>query len=164
MESLTVLALLAGLTSVCRLPSLASLQWTPGGKPCFPGGPEFSLTHSRGFAACAVAPPGLNVGIDIEPADRARAASVALIAGDAERKAIDEGALSPTERAEYERHLAGCQSCRESVAALAVLPGLLSRLDSAAAASAHYPATDGTAARLTRSGRPGDVDSHLPSE
>ena len=41
------------------------------------------------------------------------------------------GALSPTERAEYERHLASCQSCRESVAALAVLPGLLSRLDPA---------------------------------
>src|SRR5262249_12997699 len=41
------------------------------------------------------------------------------------------GALSPTERAEYERHLATCQSCRESVAALAVLPGLLSRLDPA---------------------------------
>jgi anti-sigma factor RsiW len=32
------------------------------------------------------------------------------------------GALSPTERAEYERHLAGCQTCRGSVAALAVLP------------------------------------------
>lgn len=39
------------------------------------------------------------------------------------------GALSPAERAEYERHLAACPSCRESVAALAVLPGLLSRLD-----------------------------------
>jgi phosphopantetheinyl transferase len=97
LESLTVLALLASLTSVCRLPSLASLQWTPGGEPCFPDGPEFSLTHSRGFAACAVAPRGLRVGIDIEPADRARAASVALVAGDAERKALDEGALSPTE-------------------------------------------------------------------
>jgi 4'-phosphopantetheinyl transferase len=97
LESLTVLALLASLTSVCRLPSLASLQWTPGGKPCFPDGPEFSLTHSRGFAACAVAPRGLRVGIDIEPADRARAASVALVAGDAERKALDAGALSPTE-------------------------------------------------------------------
>jgi hypothetical protein len=44
------------------------------------------------------------------------------------------GALSPTERAEYERHLATCQSCRESVAALAVLPGLLSRLDPATVA------------------------------
>jgi predicted anti-sigma-YlaC factor YlaD len=39
------------------------------------------------------------------------------------------GALSPTERAEFERHLATCASCRESVAALAVLPGLLGRLD-----------------------------------
>jgi 4'-phosphopantetheinyl transferase len=97
LESLAALALLASLTPVCRLPSLSSLQWTPAGKPCFPGGPEFSLTHSRGFAACAVAPRGLRVGIDIEPADRARAASIALVAGDAERKAIDEGALSPTE-------------------------------------------------------------------
>src|SRR5215470_2535736 len=44
------------------------------------------------------------------------------------------GALSPTERAEYERHLSTCQSCRESVAALAVLPGLLSRLDPASVA------------------------------
>jgi hypothetical protein len=45
------------------------------------------------------------------------------------------GALSPTERAEYERHLSTCQSCRESVAALAVLPGLLSRLDPASVAT-----------------------------
>jgi hypothetical protein len=44
------------------------------------------------------------------------------------------GALSPTERAEYERHLGTCQSCRESVAALAVIPGLLSRLDPATVA------------------------------
>jgi hypothetical protein len=39
------------------------------------------------------------------------------------------GALSPAERAEYERHLATCPACRESIAALAVLPGLLGRLD-----------------------------------
>ena len=44
------------------------------------------------------------------------------------------GALSPAERAEYERHLSVCSSCRESVAALAVLPGLLSRLDPASIA------------------------------
>jgi hypothetical protein len=39
------------------------------------------------------------------------------------------GALAPAERAEYERHLPACQSCRHSVARLAVLPGLLGRLD-----------------------------------
>ena len=41
------------------------------------------------------------------------------------------GALAPAERADYERHLAGCAACRESVAELAVLPGLLGRLDPA---------------------------------
>lgn len=41
------------------------------------------------------------------------------------------GALSPTERAAYERHLATCPACREAVAEIAVLPGLLGRLDAA---------------------------------
>jgi hypothetical protein len=39
------------------------------------------------------------------------------------------GALSPTERQEYERHLATCESCARSVRELAGLPGLLSRVD-----------------------------------
>lgn len=43
------------------------------------------------------------------------------------------GALAPAERAEFERHLAGCPPCRDSMAQLAVLPGLLGRLDPAAA-------------------------------
>ncbi|GAA2510369.1 anti-sigma factor family protein [Pilimelia columellifera] len=42
------------------------------------------------------------------------------------------GALSPAERTDYERHLAGCVACREGVADLAGLPGLLGRLDAAA--------------------------------
>jgi hypothetical protein len=41
------------------------------------------------------------------------------------------GALSPSERAAYERHLASCSFCREAVADIAVLPGLLGRLDPA---------------------------------
>jgi len=39
------------------------------------------------------------------------------------------GALVPSERAEYEAHLSGCASCRQAVAEVAVLPGLLARLD-----------------------------------
>jgi anti-sigma-K factor RskA len=39
------------------------------------------------------------------------------------------GALSPTERAAYERHLASCSFCREAVADMSALPDLLSRLD-----------------------------------
>jgi anti-sigma-K factor RskA len=43
------------------------------------------------------------------------------------------GALAPTDRAAYERHMAGCVECRNEVAELAVLPGLLGRLDAATA-------------------------------
>jgi hypothetical protein len=39
------------------------------------------------------------------------------------------GALAPGEREDYERHLAGCPECRHEVAQLAVLPGLLARLE-----------------------------------
>jgi hypothetical protein len=41
------------------------------------------------------------------------------------------GSLSPAERAAYEKHLATCSFCREAVADIAVLPGLLGRLDPA---------------------------------
>jgi hypothetical protein len=43
------------------------------------------------------------------------------------------GALAPAERSAYERHLGTCSACREAVAEIAVLPGLLGRLDSATA-------------------------------
>jgi hypothetical protein len=52
------------------------------------------------------------------------------------------GALSPAERSAYERHLAACPACREAVAEIAVLPGLLGRLDSATALQLLGP--DGT--------------------
>ncbi|MBW6437719.1 zf-HC2 domain-containing protein [Actinoplanes hulinensis] len=39
------------------------------------------------------------------------------------------GALSPIERAAYERHLATCSFCREAVADLAQVPDMLDRLD-----------------------------------
>lgn len=48
------------------------------------------------------------------------------------------GALSPAERDRYEEHLATCAECRETVASLAVLPGLLGRLS---AADAQKPGT-----------------------
>jgi hypothetical protein len=39
------------------------------------------------------------------------------------------GALSPAERAAYERHLSSCSFCREAVADLARVPDMLDRLD-----------------------------------
>jgi Putative zinc-finger len=41
------------------------------------------------------------------------------------------GALSPTERLAFERHLPGCEECTRSVRRLAGLPGLLGRVDAA---------------------------------
>jgi hypothetical protein len=41
------------------------------------------------------------------------------------------GALSATERLEFEQHLAGCEECSRSVREMAGLPGLLSRVDRA---------------------------------
>ncbi|WP_157155673.1 anti-sigma factor [Diaminobutyricimonas sp. LJ205] len=38
------------------------------------------------------------------------------------------GALSPSERSEYEEHLATCTECRRAVAELTPMPGLLARL------------------------------------
>jgi anti-sigma-K factor RskA len=43
------------------------------------------------------------------------------------------GALAPADRSAYERHLATCSGCRENVAQLAGLPGLLGRLDTESA-------------------------------
>jgi anti-sigma factor ChrR (cupin superfamily) len=43
------------------------------------------------------------------------------------------GSLAPAERTTFERHLAVCPVCREAVAEIAVLPGLLGRLDAGAA-------------------------------
>ena len=38
------------------------------------------------------------------------------------------GSLSPAARAEYERHLPGCEECSRAVRELAGLPGLLSKV------------------------------------
>ncbi|WNM26384.1 zf-HC2 domain-containing protein [Demequina capsici] len=63
------------------------------------------------------------------------------------------GALSATERHEYEQHLQGCERCQAAVAELAALPGLLSRtrglLDPDAAPADAPPPAD-LAARVIR--------------
>ncbi|SFS77714.1 anti-sigma factor family protein [Saccharopolyspora flava] len=41
------------------------------------------------------------------------------------------GALSPEDRAAFERHLAGCEACTAAVGRLAELPGLLGQVDPA---------------------------------
>ena len=64
----------------------------------------------------------------------------------AEAGAYVLGALSPAERSAYERHIATCATCRNEVAELAGLPGLLGRLDADTAASIGQP--EGTPEKL----------------
>jgi phosphopantetheinyl transferase len=61
-----------------------------------PDGPDFSITHSAGIAACAVAPAGLAIGIDIESVGRARNAAIGLVANDEERIALESGGITAT--------------------------------------------------------------------
>lgn len=54
------------------------------------------------------------------------------------------GALSPAQRQAYERHLSTCAECRAEVGDLAILPGLMGRLDEASVAAdeeIHAPAS-----------------------
>jgi hypothetical protein len=60
------------------------------------------------------------------------------------------GALAPADRAAYERHLATCAECRDEVADLAVLPGLLSRLDAGTAVALTEPAGPAPRSILTK--------------
>jgi hypothetical protein len=58
------------------------------------------------------------------------------------------GALSPSEREDYERHLAGCAECRQEVADLAELPMLLGRLNLPTAQAVAAGGEDGVRAVL----------------
>lgn len=60
-------------------PSLDELRWPEGGKPQWPGGADFSLSHGGGFAGCALlAAPG-RVGLDLEAAGAASAVELRLV-------------------------------------------------------------------------------------
>ncbi|MDQ1683995.1 MAG: hypothetical protein QOC82_732 [Frankiaceae bacterium] len=58
------------------------------------------------------------------------------------------GALDPRERAEVETHLSGCRRCRDEVADLAPLPGLMSRITVDEAISGPPPVDDAMLDRL----------------
>lgn len=58
------------------------------------------------------------------------------------------GALDPRERAEVETHLSGCRRCRDEIADLAPLPGLMSRITLEEAISGPPPVDDAMLERL----------------
>ena len=79
------------------LPPPGTLRFPEGGKPAWPGGPDFSISHAAGRVACALAPPGIEVGLDIEPAGAAERAGLGRVASDAERLAMAQAGLTATE-------------------------------------------------------------------
>lgn len=71
------------------------LEYPARGRPTLPGGPEFSISHAAGLVACAVA--DVPLGIDLEARQAVRSAQLRLVLGDAERTALDGGALDATD-------------------------------------------------------------------
>jgi len=94
LDTLTGLALLVDCARLRSLPRLSQLATPPGGKPCWPEGPDFSIAHAAGRVACAVAPPGVAIGVDLEPEDGVRLKSLRLVTSAAERAQVQAGALS----------------------------------------------------------------------
>ena len=60
------------------------------------------------------------------------------------------GALDPRERADVEAHLALCPACRDELAGLAALPGLMSRLSTEEVLAGPPPVDDALLERLLR--------------
>jgi 4'-phosphopantetheinyl transferase len=65
------------------------------GKPFWPGGLEFNISHSTDFVAC-VATRDVSVGIDVEPAGRVSLATVRRVASGAEIASHGETAQGAT--------------------------------------------------------------------
>ncbi|MCU0975866.1 MAG: hypothetical protein MUC71_06070 [Steroidobacteraceae bacterium] len=71
--SLAGLALLVAAARAAGLapPDLARLEFPDRGKPRWPGGPDFSVSHGGGHVGCALIFPTGRVGLDLERADAA---------------------------------------------------------------------------------------------
>ncbi len=73
-----------------------SLGYPLNGKPQLAGGPDFSISHTRGLVACAVAERG-RIGLDLEATGSVAPATAARVLDTKERAALDRGALDPTD-------------------------------------------------------------------
>lgn len=94
LDSLTGLALLAHAARQRSLPPLSLLSDEPGGKPRWPAGPDFSIAHGAGVAACAVAPPGITIGVDLERIGDVELGSLRLVTSTVERMRVNAGELN----------------------------------------------------------------------
>jgi 4'-phosphopantetheinyl transferase len=73
-----------------------ALNFPRHGKPHLVDGPDFSISHSSGLVACAVAASG-RVGVDLERAGSVRAATARRVVGPVELDPLAGDALTPTD-------------------------------------------------------------------
>jgi hypothetical protein len=85
--SLAGLALLRAAAHAAGLasPVLAQLEFPEGGKPRWPGGPDFSVSHGGGHVACALILPTGRVGVDLERGEAAAWPELRLVLAPGER-------------------------------------------------------------------------------
>ncbi len=97
--SLLGLALLLDCARSAALdpPRLAELAQSARGKPEWPGGPDFSISHAAGRCACALAPRGLPVGIDLEAHAAVTVRHLRLVADERELELLSRSVLSPAD-------------------------------------------------------------------
>jgi hypothetical protein len=97
--SLLGIALLCDCAAAAGLapPPAGALRFPQGGKPAWPSGPDFSISHAAGHVACAIAPAGVQVGLDIEPAGAAERAGLRRFATSVERAAFLAAGLTLTD-------------------------------------------------------------------
>jgi 4'-phosphopantetheinyl transferase len=91
------IALLArALRALDRDLDAGALEFPRAGKPRLPGGPDFSVSHSGGLVACALATAG-RIGLDLEPVAAVRASTVARVMSAQERARMARGELAATD-------------------------------------------------------------------
>jgi phosphopantetheinyl transferase len=97
--SLLGIALLCDCAAAAGLapPPAGALRFPQGGKPVWPSGPDFSISHAAGHVACAIAPAGVQVGLDLEPAGAAERAGLRRFATSVERAAFQAAGLTLTD-------------------------------------------------------------------
>jgi phosphopantetheinyl transferase len=90
------MALLAHCARVAGLepPRPRELSFPARGKPVWPAGPDFSISHSAARAGCALAPKDNRVGLDIEQRGTAAGSGLRLVASGRERTLYESSGLT----------------------------------------------------------------------
>jgi phosphopantetheinyl transferase len=94
LAGIELLSLAAAALEYDSLPA-AALVFPERGKPCWPGGLDFNISHTADLVAC-VAARDISVGIDVEAAGRVSLATVRRVASSAELALVGATALGAT--------------------------------------------------------------------